>query len=473
VLNTLGTIDYGIYNVVGGIVVMFSFLSGTMATASQRFFAYELGRNDIQQLKKTFSLIIIIYAIIAVIIFLLAETVGLWFLNKMMVIPLERMEAANWIYQFSILSFLVTIMTIPYNAVIIARENMKVFAYVSIVEVILKLAIVYILVWGSFDKLKVYACLMFATTCIVTYTYRKICKRRYEECRFQYFWERDLFKTLISYSGWNLFGAMAGILNNQGINILLNLFFGPAINATRTIAYQINVALNQFVSSFIQAANPQITKYYAANKNKEMQNLVFKSSKFSFFLLFSLSMPLLFETDYILILWLKDLPEYVVIFTRLIVIVALIDTLSYPLMTAAQATGNIKVYQSIVGGFFLLNLPISYYFLKINFPPQTTMYIAIIVAIMCLFLRLRILKTLIGLSVKLFFEKVLLPIIYVAILANILPLILYSLLNESLLRFFYVFVTSIVSSVFVIYFIGLYKSEKQMLKMMLSKYIWH
>jgi O-antigen/teichoic acid export membrane protein len=223
VWNALGVVDYGIYNVVGGIVVMFSFLSNTMASASQRFFAFDLGRNDIPKLKRTFSLTVTIYFIIAVVVFLLAETIGLWFLNTHMVIPLDRMEAANWVYQFSILSFLVTIMAIPFNAVIIARENMAVYAYVSIIEVILKLIVVYILLLLLFEKLKLYAALMFATTCFVSLIYIVICKRKYPECRYQFHWDKDLFNNLISYAGWNLFGAVAGVMNNQGINILLNM----------------------------------------------------------------------------------------------------------------------------------------------------------------------------------------------------------------------------------------------------------
>lgn len=463
VLNTLGVVDYGIYNVVGGIVVMFSFLSGTMASASQRFFAFELGRNNIQQLKKTFSLTVTIYAIIAIIVLLLAETIGLWFLNTQMVIPTDRMEAANWIYQFSILSFLVTIMTIPYNAAIIARENMKVFAYVGIIEVLLKLVIVYLLVLFSFDKLKLYACLWFAVTVIVTLIYRTICKRKYEECRFGFYWNRGLFNTLMSYSGWNLFGATAGILNNQGINILLNVFFGPVVNAARGIAYQISAAVNQFASNFFTAVNPQITKYYAANEKEQMMKLVYQSSKFSFFLLFILSMPVLLETNYILTLWLKEVPEYVVLFSRLVLFSVLIDSLSNSLITSALATGKIKRYQMIVGGMLLLNLPISYCFLKFGFPPQITMYISIVISGICLFLRLWMLRDMIGLSMKDYIIRVLIVVISVSIVAYLIPLFLLFQLEESLMRFIIIGFTGLITSIGTIYIIGLSKNERKFL----------
>jgi O-antigen/teichoic acid export membrane protein len=461
VLNTLGVVDYGIYNVVGGIVVMFSFLSSTMTSASQRFFAFELGRSDMVQLKRTFSLTITIYAVIAVIVMLLAETLGLWLLNNKLVIPVERMDAANWIYQFSILSFIVTIMTIPYDAAIIAHENMNVYAYMSIIEVLLKLVIVYVLVLFSFDKLKLYACLIFATTCIITFIYRTICKRKYQECSFKFYWDRGLFNTLMRYSGWNLFGATAGILNNQGINILLNMFFGPIVNAARAIAYQISGAVNQFVFNFTTAVNPQITKYYAAGEQQQMMSLVFQSSKLSYYLLFFLSMPVIVETNFILNLWLKETPEYVVLFTRLVVITALIDTLSNPLITAALATGNIKKYQIVVGGMLLLNLPVSYFFLKLGFMPEVTMYVAIVISTICLFLRLQMLKGMVGLSMGDYFKKVIRAIISVSVVAYSIPVILCFQMDESFIRFIIVGFTGAIVSVTTIYFLGLSTNERQ------------
>lgn len=463
VLNTLGVIDYGIYNVVGGIVTMFSFLSSTMAGASQRFFAFEIGSNNFLQLKRTFSMTMTIYAMMAVVIFVLAETLGLWFLNTQMTIPANRMTAAHWVYQFSVFSFMMTMFTIPYHAAIIAHERMKVYAYVSIIEVTLKLIIVFLLVLFSFDKLKLYAILIFAVTAVVTVIYRTYCKRTFDECNYFFFWDKNLFKELINYSGWNLFGALAGVLNNQGINIVLNIFFGPVVNAARGIAYQVSATVNQFAFNFFTAVNPQITKYYAANQKKLMLKLVFQSSKFSFFLLLVLSMPVLLETNYLLTLWLKLVPEYVVLFTRLVLISVLIDSLSNALITSALATGKIKNYMMIVGGVLLLNLPISYVFLMFGFPPQTTIYVSIVISVICLFLRLILLRKMIGLSLQNYFAKVLMPVIYVAVIAFPLPYFLSFRLEESFVRLIMIGIVSLVASIFSIYFFGISKEERQFL----------
>lgn len=460
VLNTLGVVDYGIYNVVGGVVTMFAFLSGTMASASQRFFSFELGRNNQEQLKKTFSMTITIYAMVAVIILILAETVGLWFLNTKMTIPAERMDAARWIYQFSILSFMMTMFTIPYNASIIAHEEMKVYAYVSIIEVGLKLLIVYLLVLFSFDKLKLYAVLMFLVTTIVTFIYRTYCTRKFSECRFSFYWNKPLFKQIVSYSGWNLFGALAGMSNNQGINIMLNVFFGPIVNTARGIAYQVSSSVNQFVQNFVTATNPQIIKYYADDNKEQMLSLVFRSSKFAFILLFILSMPILLETNFVFTLWLKDVPEYVVLFTRLVIICALIDSLSFPLMTAAQATGRIKKYQSITGGMMLLNLPVSYIFLKIGYPPVTVFYIAIINSCVCLLIRLYLLQTMVGLQMKRYLANVILPLSVVILVSYIIPLFLKNKMDEGIIKFIVVAITGLVCSVACIFLFGLSAEER-------------
>lgn len=470
VLDTLGVVDYGLYNVVGGIVVMLSFLSGTMASASQRFFAFELGRNNLVQLKKTFSMTMTIYGIIAVVILVLAETVGLWFLNTQMTIPPERMEAASWVYQFSVFSFMMTMFTIPYNAAIIAHENMKVYAWVSIIEVSLKLAIVYVLVVFSYDKLKLYAVLMFAVTTIVTLIYRVYCIRQFEECRYSFYWNSSLFKEIASYSGWNLFGAFAGIFNNHGSNIVLNIFFGPLVNAARGIAFQVNSAINQFVQNFMTATKPQITKYYAAGEKQQMMNLTFQSSKFSFLLLFILSMPVLLETKFIFSIWLKEIPEYVVLFTRLIIITALVDSLSYSLMTVAQATGKIKRYQVTVGGVMILNLPISYVFFYFGYPPQTIFYLAIINSIICLFLRLRMLRTMVGISVIKFVTKVIFSIIIVSVVAYIIPFLVLIQFENGLLRFVFVGIIGLITSLNASYWLGLSRSEKLFLIQTIKNY---
>lgn len=463
VLDTLGTVDYGLYSVIGGVVSMFSFLSGTMASASQRFFAYELGRKNYDQLKKTFSMTMTIYIIIAVVILILSESIGLWFLNHKMTIPSERMEAARWVYQFTILSFMLTVLTTPYYASIIAHEKMKIYAFVSIIEVILKLLIVYLLVLFSFDKLKLYSVLMFGTTAIVTFFYRSYCKRTFNECRYAFSWDQPLFKEIVTYSGWNLIGSFAWVLKNQGLDIVLNIFFGPAVNAARGIAAQIKNSINQFVQNFMTATIPQIIKYYAADQRQEMIKLVFQSSKISYFLLFIISMPVLLETDYILSLWLKDIPEFAVVFTRLVVIAALIETLAFPLRSIVQATGKVKKYQATVGGIALLNIPASFIFLKLGYPPQTVFWVVIVIEILLLMQRLVILKELIRFSVVNYLSEVIARLIFTSLLAYVVPAIIHIYYETGISRFLLTFFTGIIFSGITIYFIGLSKGERQIL----------
>lgn len=463
VLETLGAIDYGIFNVVAGVVLMFSFLSNTMSTASQRFFAFELGRQNYEELKKTFSMTMTIYILIAIIILLLAETIGLWFLNNKMSFPENRVEAANWVFQFAIFSFMMTMFTVPYNAAIIAHEKMSIYAYVSVVEVLLKLLTVFFLREFSFDKLKLYSILTFFVTALISLIYRVYCVRRFNECRYFFYWDSSLFKKLISYSSWNLFGAVSGIFNNYGVNIVLNLFFGPIVNTARGIAFQISSTINQFTLNFMTATRPQITKYYAAGMNEQMTKLVFQSSKLSFLLLFILSMPVLLETNFVLMLWLGDLPPYVVMFTKLVIINTLIDSVSISLQAAAQATGRIKLYQFVVGGVMLLNLPVCYLFLSLGCLPETVFYLSIGNSIICLVLRLSMLKNMIGLSVNKFFVKVLLPVILISIISCIPPYIIVKNMGSDAQRFVWVLCVGFVTSLFTVCYIALSKDERQML----------
>lgn len=471
ILNTLGSSDYGLNNVVGGVVTMFAFLSSTMATASQRYFAYEIGKGNKDQLQKTFSMTLLIYCMIGVIILLLAETIGLWFLNNKMTIPPDRLTAANWVYQFAILSFILTMFQVPYDAMVIAHERMNIFAYVSILEVSMKLLIVYLLVILPSDKLITYAILGFCVTFIITSIYKTYCLRNFTESHFKYYWSKPLFKEITSYSGWNLFGAMASLMNNQGINIILNIFFGPVVNAARAIAFQVNTSLNQFVQNFLISTRPQITKYYAQGENDKMLKLVFQSSKFSFFLIFFFALPILFEIPFIFQIWLKNIPEYTVLFTRLIIIGALIDALSYPLMAAAQATGKIKGYQSIVGTTMLLNVPTSYILLKLGFEAEYVFYTAIVNSVVCLFIRLIMLRKMVGLSVSCFATKVILRIIPVAIISIVCVYLIKQLQLISYLEFTTIFISSFLFVFFSSYLIGLDNQERYLVKDQVNKLI--
>lgn len=471
ILNTLGVEDFGIYNVVGGFVTMFGFLNNAMASATQRFLAFEIGRNDKTQLRNVFSMSVNIHFLIAILILILAETVGLWFLNTQLTIPAERMEAARWVYQFSILTLMVNMVSVPYNAMIIAHERMNVFAWVSIAEVSLKLFIVFMLQWFGFDKLKLYAILIFAVALLIRLLYGIYCNLKFSESKFRYYWDKPLFKTLTGYAGWNLWGNAAGVIMDQGINVLLNIFFGPIINAARAIAVQVKSAINQFVTNFQMALNPQIIKSFASTDLHYMHQLIFQGAKYSYFLMFILSLPVLIETEQLLRLWLKQVPEYSVIFTRLIIINILIDSISGPLMTAAQSSGKIKLYQSVVGGLLILNLPMSFLFLKLGFSPEITVYVNICISILALFCRLKIISPLVNLRISNFINEVILKILPLSFFSIILPIgVIYSV-EESIFRLLISSVTSVVSTTTFIYFIGLKKTEKQFITYKIRHFI--
>jgi len=465
VLKTLGVVDYGIYNVVGGIVIMFAFLSNTMSSASQRFFAFELGQNNREQLKKTFSITMTIYILIALVILLLAETVGLWFLNTQLTIPADRMGAAQWVYQFSILSFMMTMFTVPYNAAIIAHENMKIYAYVSIFDVLLKLFIVYLLVLFSFDKLQLYAILTFAATTIITLIYRTYCMRKFEECRYSFHWDKSLFKKIMSYSGWNLVGALSSVAKNQGINMLLNVFFGPAVNASRGVAYQVQSVVLNFGNNFFTAVRPQIIKSYASQRHDEMMRLVFQSTKFSFYLLFFLSLPLLLEPNFLLGLWLEKIPDFTVVFIQLVVVDTLLELLMNPIVTLVQATGKIKWYQIVVGGVRLLCLPVAYVFLKRGFGPEAVFYILVANTILCNALRVIMVKKLITFSLIGYLKQVVLVITVVSLTSFIFPkLIQIYWMGNSVSESIIMVLIASFFSLSSILLIGLTKSEREFLR---------
>lgn len=461
VLNTLGAEDFGIYNVVGGIVIMFSFLSTTMASASQRFFAFELGRNNKEQLKKTFSVTMTIFLLIAIIILILAETVGIWFLNTKMTIPAERMEAAHWVFQFSIISFMLTLFTIPYNATIIAHEKMNVYAYVSIIEVILKLVIVYILVFFSFDKLKLYAILTLAVTTIVTFIYRAYSKRNFKESHYSFFWDTSLFKEILGFSGWTLLGVFVGIMKNQGVNILINMFFNPVVNAAQAIAYRINSTIVNFTNNYLTAVKPQITKYYSENNINDLKKLIISSSKYSYYLIMVIAFPLLFETKFILSLWLKELPDYTVLFSKIIIINSMIVVISTPVITAIQATGKIKTYQTVIPSIQILILPLTYFAYKLSYPPEITYYISIIITVISFIPRIMIFQKVTKISAFDFTKRVIFPIARITILILIPLIILNYFVSEGFVRFLLTGFCDIVFSFAIIYFLGLTTNEKR------------
>ena len=460
IFNALGIEDYGIYNIVAGVVTMFSFINGAMSSATQRFLAYEIGVNDNVKLNNTFKMCVNIHLIISVIIIILCETIGLWFLNTKLNISPERLDAANWVYQCAMLGLVLTIMNVPYNANIIAHEKMQAFAYISILDVTLKLSIAYMLYLELGDNLKLYAISMLIVNFIIWICYFTYNKIFFVNSKYGIYWDSELFKVLTSYTGWNLFGNLSSVAANQGINITLNLFFGPTVNASRAVAYQINGAIVNFITNLQMAINPQIIKNYSTGKFNEVNGLVFKGAKYSFFLLYLIALPILLKTDEVLKLWLGNVPDYAVIFCRLALIDALIVCWSGGLMAAIQATGKIKLYQLIVGGVLLLNIPLSYLILSLYNVPYYVFFVSISLSMISLMARLVFVNKLNGINILSFIDKVIWRSLIV-VLSTIILISLYYPKYDGLL--FDLIVTTIYTSTIVIFCIvtlGLDSMEK-------------
>ena len=461
VLNTLGIEDFGIYNIVAGVIIMFGFLNNAMTASTQRFLTYESAKGDANNLKNIFNVSITIHLIIAVLILILAETIGLWFLNTQLNIASERMIAANWVYQFSVLSFIVSVYYVPYNAVIIANEKMEAFAMIGIVEVILKLLIVFLLPVIAYDKLIIYAALLFVVSVVVKVSEQVYCNYSFKECKgTSLSWDKALIKEMGNFAGWNLFGVAAGIGYAQGVNVFLNVFFGTAINAARGIAFQIQGAVSSLITNFQIALAPAITKGYAKNEYKETFAMVFSSSRLSLYLLLIFSIPLFIETETILVWWLKVVPDYTVIFTQLIIVDLLISSLSGPLHILVQATGNIKRYQMIVSGLLLLNVPVSYLFLKLGYSPEITIAISVFFSVLALFARLIILQNNLGFPMLKYLTNVVVRIVAVTFLSAILPYFVSRYLDYGFLDFIITGLMSVFSIALSVFCIGLEPFER-------------
>lgn len=459
VLEQLGVSDYGIYSLVGGIVALFGFLNSSMSSATQRYLAFDLGKKDEGRLQKTFSITLTIHIAIALIILIVAETLGLWYLNNKIVLPPDRLFAANVVYQFSVLTALIGIIQVPYDSLIIAYEKMNVYAYISIIEVGLKLGLVFLLVVYGGDKLIAYAIMMFLVSLIIRVAYQIYCRRNYTASKYKFEYDGTYFKELISYSGWNLFGGIASVSRGQGINIVLNLFFGTMVNAAYGLTLQVQGAVNQFVTNFQKAVNPQIIKTYSEGNLERMHKLIIQSSKFSFLLMFLIIAPILFNTELILALWLKSPPEFTVDFVRLSLIGILIESISYPFRTGIQATGDIKKYQIIVGLIQILSLPISIVWLNYGGEPKVVFYTIIIVSVLSLTARLYFVNKQIKLKIQVFLYEVGVRLLIISALLYLL-LDLFNkykfeenLLNLLLSAFITIFLT----------FLGLSKNDRKLI----------
>lgn len=469
VLNTLGVEDFGIYNVVGGVVVLFTFVNSAMASATQRFLNFELGRQNLLEVKRVFSMSMTAHIFIALLVLLLAETIGLWFFSTQLNIPEKRIFAANWVYQMSIMTCCISILRIPYNASVIAYEKMSFFAYVSIIEVLLKLLIVYLLVLGDIDKLILYSVLTFVVTGMMNFIYFIYCKSKFEVCTYTFFWDSKLFKAIISFSGWSLFGSVANMSAQQGVSFLLNIFYGVTANAAVGIANQVSGAVYGFVSNFQTAFNPQIIKSYASGNKKYFFDLIFQTSKFSYYLLFILALPILICTPYILEIWLGIVPEYAVVFSRLMILFFLIDALSAPLWISVQATGKIRNYQMLMAGIIILNFPFSYFALKLGMAVYSVFLIRVFLNLVTFFVRIVYLKYNIGLPVRSYIVKVVWRVCLISLFSIPIPI----LLKENIVGWLGVVLSTCSSFIIVllmIYRVGLSSSERKYIRsMVLSK----
>ena len=461
VLNALGVEDYGVYNVVGGIVTMFTFLNVALNSSTQRYITFYLGKGNDNKLQEVFSNCIFIHAMFAVIIILLSETIGLWFLYNKMVIPLERMNAAFWVFQMSVVATVVLILGAPYKATIIAYEKMSAFAYLSIFEVLLKLFIAFSLLFSKWDNLILYAILTLIAQLVIRFIYVHYCKRQFLITKIIYKFDKQLFKNMTSFMSWNVFGGLSNVLYSQGLNILLNIFFGPVINAARGIAVQVQSVVQQFSYNFQTAINPQITKTYAMGELELMHDLIFRCSRYTFFLLLLLSLPIFLEANLLLNLWLTVVPEWTVTFTRIILCIIMVDSVAAPLMTSSAATGNVRFYQTVIGGTMLLIVPISYVFLKLGYNPPVVFIVHLVFCLITFILRLFIVRSMIKMSIRKYVRVVIFPCFKSGFIAITIPVLLYVVLPDTLIVDVSVLLCSILCSILAIYLFGITNNERE------------
>jgi len=471
VLDALGIEDYGIYNVVGGFVMMFGLISNSLTAAISRYITFEIGVGNRKKLNNIFCTAINVQILMGILIAIIIETVGLWFLLTQMDISAERIYAAQWVLHLSLISFFVNLISVPYHAAVIAHEHMNTYAAVSILDAVLKLAICFPLYIDKCDRLILYVVLMTAEAIIIRIVYGIYCKKHFSECDYHFVIDKSLLREILSFSGWNFIGASSSILRYQGVNVLLNLFWGATVNAARGIANQVNIAVIAFSNNVITAINPQITKNYAAGNLDYVFQLVIKGARMSYYLMLFITLPLILETDIVLNLWLTKIPNYTHIFVRLILIYVLVENVSNTMITLMLATGDIRKYQIIVGGTQILNFPLSYVALKLGFEPYITLIIAIALSATCFVLRLKLLREMVGFPVLRYLREMVLNVLVVTIVSSILPVIVYFTLTASYYRLVITLATCIICIAATTYKLGLTSGEKEFLTSKLSKFV--
>ena len=471
-LEELGVEDFGVYNVVCGFVSMFAFMNTSMSNGIQRFYNFELGQGGTDSVQKVYVTAVLIQTIVVAVILLLTETVGLWYLYHKMVIPAERFTAALWVFQFSILSFVFVIMQVPYSAAIMAYERMNYYALVSIIDAFLKLGLVLILQCVTWDKLIFYGTFLFVVNIVNFILYYIYCKRNFEAIRFRFKYHEELFKRMLSFSGWNLFGSCAYMVKGQGVNVLLNMFFGPIVNAARGVSFQVMSAIQSFTASIFTSFRPQLVQSYASGDIKRTEQLMFSMSKFTFYLLYMIALPVILEIDYILHLWLGDnVPDYTVPFTVLIIVSMLISNFNTPLSLVIHATGRMRVYQLTTSIIIMSILPLSWLFLVLGGRPLIVYWVdlgvVVVNQIVCMF----VVKKYFSYSLEGYCKEVVIPSFIVSLFAFIIPVVFHFLLETSFCRVVVVCVVSMFSTGLIVYWKGLRHAERQMFECGVRKLI--
>lgn len=464
VLDVIGVEDFGIYNIVGGVVVMFSFINTFLNSACQRFFSYSLASDPISETKKIFHTSLYIHLLISIIFVLVAETIGLWFMYKKIVIPDNRFSAAIILYHIYVLNACLSIFRVPYNAAIIAEEKMDFYAITTIIESLLRLAIVYLLVIIPLDKLITYGYLHTLTAFIMLIWYGMYCKLKFKYCTLSIKKDNKYFRGMLSFSGWNMFASIADIGYKHGSNIILNMFFGVTLNAAMGIATTVRGTIGSFCGNMMVAANPQIIKNYALKEYSSYSDLVYKMSKYSFFLMLLFVLPSILNIDYILNIWLVTPPDFTAILLFYGLIFNLVESLHAPLWVSMQATGKLKQYQIVISSIYLLNLPLLYLVYFCGYKPESMLLIQTFISAIIIIVRLIYSRKLAHLNVSVYIYKVIIPIIKVSVIAVPIPVIVSSYMQPSLLKLFVTVIISILFLCLTIYFFGMNYQERITIK---------
>lgn len=471
VLQVLGVEDYGVYQVVGGLVAMFSVISSSLSSAISRFITFEIGRGDMERLKRIFSTSIIIQLCLCVIVALAVEIGGLWFMHTEMQIPAGRLDAAEWVLHCSVLTFCINLLSIPYNACIIAHEHMKAFAYVSVVEAMLKLVILFLIIHSPIDRLVAYALLLTLAAALIRLAYTVYCHKHFEETKTKLIFDKSIFKEMSGFSGWSFFNNTSFILNNQGVSMLMNVFFGVTVNAARGIAIQVESAVLQFVNNFTTALNPQITKSYANGDLDNMYKLVCRGAKFSFFSMLILSLPIILEANQILSIWLTKVPEHTVIFVQLSMIMGMCDCIGTTGYTACMATGKLKRYSLTLTPLIVLEFPLSWLLFYYGASVESSYYLYIFIKLLVLFVRMYLMQSMIGLNCLMYIKGVFRPIVLTTLFSIMLPILVIIFMDENVLRFFILLVISTISVIVSVFFFGMTQTERGIVLQKSSNYL--